>query len=127
MKTIFLAEGERHVLDALRLLLEEQADLKISGEAQSAEVLLAKACINPPDTILLDWNLPGIHHRRIIHTLRECCPDTKIVAMSVKPEHEGVAQEYGLVGFISKQISAAAFTTLLNSMLSKSSEMINQK
>ena len=119
MKTIFLAEGERHVLDALRLLLEEQADLKISGEAQSAEVLLAKACINPPDTILLDWNLPGIHHQRFIHTLRECCPGTKIVAMSIKPEHEGVAQEYGLVGFISKQISAEAFITLLNTILSR--------
>lgn len=118
MKTIFLAEGERHVLDALRLLLKEQGNFVVLGEAQSAEILLTKVCKTAPDAILLDWNLPGIHHQRLIHALHESCPGTKVVAMSVKPEHDGVAQEYGLAGFISKQSSAETFITLLNKILS---------
>ena len=119
MKTIFLAEGERHVLDALRLLLEEQGNFEILGEAQSTNILLTQASKAEPDAILFDWNLPGLHPQRFIQALRECWPNTKLVVMSVKPEHKGVAQEYGLVGFISKQISAEAFVTLLNTILSR--------
>ena len=42
MKTIFLAEGEKHVREALRLMLEHQPILKIVGEASTAESTLAK-------------------------------------------------------------------------------------
>lgn len=114
MKTIFLAEGERHVLDALRLMLEEKSDLEILGEAQSAEILLTKVCKNAPDIILLDWDLPGIHHLRLIAGLRACCPAAQLIALSVKPEYEKPAKEYGLDGFISKQLSAEAFMESLN-------------
>lgn len=117
MKTVFLAEGERHVLEALRLVLEQQTDFEIIGEARSAEGLLAHACKLSPDAILLDWNLPGNHPQRLIPTLRECCPVAKIVALSVKPEHEKLTREYGLDGFISKQLPPESFLTLLNTIL----------
>jgi DNA-binding NarL/FixJ family response regulator len=119
VKTIFLAEGERHVLDALRLMLEEKRDLEILGEAQSAEVLLTKVCKNAPDIILLDWDLPGIHHLRLIAALRVCCPAAQLIALSVKPEYEKSAKEYGLDGFISKQLSAEAFMESLNHFIAK--------
>lgn len=118
MNTIFLAEGEKHVLEALRLWMEQQANIKIVGEARSAETLLAQVCQQAPDAILLDWNLPGIHHQRLISALRECCPAAKLVALSVKPEHEKVAEEYGMDGFISKQLPAESFMASLNNILS---------
>lgn len=117
MKTVFLAEGERHVLEALRLVLEQQADFKILGEARSAEGLLAHACKLSPDAILLDWNLPGFHPQRLIPTLRDCCPVVKIVALSVKPEHEKLAREHGLNGFISKQLPSEAFLAVLDTII----------
>jgi len=117
MKTIFLAEGEKHVLDALLLLFEQQPDYEILGEARSAEGLLAHACKVSPDAILLDWNLPGFHPQRLIPTLRECCPAAKLVALSVKPEHEKLAKEYGLDGFISKHLPPEAFLASLNKVI----------
>lgn len=120
VKTVFLAEGERHVLEALRLVLEQQADYKILGEARSAEGLLAHACKLSPDAILLDWNLPGFHPQRLIPALRECCPTAILIAFSVKPEHEKAAGEYGMDGFLSKQISAESFMAALNTILSAS-------
>ncbi len=122
MKTIFLAESERHVLDALRLLLEEQGNIQILGEAQSAEILLAKVWKNAPDIILLDWELAGGHHRRLIDTLRVCCPATLLIAISVKPEHEKPAKEHGLHGFISKQLSAELFKITLNSLITENGD-----
>lgn len=120
MKTVFLAEGERHVLEALRLVLEQQADYTILGEARSAESLLAHACQISPDVILLDWNLPGFHPQRLIPTLRECCPTAKLVALSVKPEHEKPAREYDLDGFISKQLPPELFLAALNTIMDQS-------
>lgn len=116
---MFLAEGERHVLDALRLALEQQTDFEIVGEARSAEGLLAHACRISPDAILLDWNLPGFHPPRLIPALRACCPATVLVALSVKPEHEKSAKEYRLDGFISKQLPPEAFLSSLKDILEK--------
>lgn len=117
MKKVFLAEGEIHVLEALRLLLEQQSDYEILGEARSAESLLAHVCKLSPDVILLDWNLPGFHPQRLIPTLRECCPSTKLAALSIKPEHEKPAHEFGMDGFISKQISPESLLASLKAIL----------
>lgn len=117
MKTVFLAEGEKHVLEALRLVLEQQARFEIVGEARSAESLLAHVCKLSPDVILLDWNLPGFHPQRLISTLRECCPSTKLAALSIKPEHEKLAHEFGMDGFISTQISPESFLASLKAIL----------
>lgn len=117
IKTVFLAEGEKHVLEALRLVLEQQAGFEIVGEARSAEGLLAHVCKLSPDVILLDWNLPGFHPQRLISTLRECCPSTKLAAVSIKPEHEKPAHEFGADGFISMQLSPEVFLSSLNAIL----------
>ena len=117
MKKLFLAEGEIHVLEALRLLFEQQSDYEILGEARSAESLLAHASKMSPGAILLDWNLPGFHPQRLITTLRECCPTAILVALSVKPEDEKIAKEYGVDGFISKQMPPESFLASLNAIL----------
>lgn len=122
MKTIFLAESERHVLAALRLLIEQETGIRIVGEARTAESLLAQVCQQAPDLILLDWSLPGLHPQRLIRTLRECCPGAQVAALSVKPEDEKAVREYGLEGFLSKQLSAESFMELLNDILSGSND-----
>jgi DNA-binding NarL/FixJ family response regulator len=109
MKTVFLAEGETHVRAALRLTIEFQGRIAVVGEADHPESLLAQVCQNPPDVILLDWNLPGLHPQRLIRILGEHCPHTRVVATSVKPEHEKAAREYGVDGFLLKQLTPEAF------------------
>lgn len=118
MKTIFLAESEKHVRESLRLMIEQRAEVKILGEARSVEALLAQVCKLAPDAILFDWTLPGIHHQRLINALHECCPTAKLVALSVKPEHEKAAGEHGMDGFISKQLPAESFMCSLSAILS---------
>ncbi|HSQ27064.1 MAG TPA: response regulator transcription factor [Anaerolineales bacterium] len=113
MKTIFLGESERHVLDALWLLLDEQTDFEIVGEAQTAEVLLTQVSKYEPDVILFDWNMPGLHPQRFIPALRESCPSAKLLATSVKPEDEKIVKKFNLDLFISKQLPPDEFLKLL--------------
>lgn len=114
MKTIFLAEGEKHVRSALRLLLENQFGFVISGEARTAESAVAKICQKPPDVILLDWQLPGLHPQRLIAALRLCTPQTLILATSVKPEQAEIALQSGVDGFLSKQLPPDQFCEALS-------------
>jgi DNA-binding NarL/FixJ family response regulator len=116
-KTIFLAEGETHVRAALRLMLENQGDFRICGESNTVEGTLAQVCQNPPDVILLDWTLPRINHQRLIDALREHCPKTSLIATSVKPEHEQIAQQVGTDAFISKQLPPNQYLSALRVFL----------
>ena len=119
MKTIFLAEGEKHVREALLLMLEHQPDFMIVGEANTAESTLAKVCQKLPDVILLDWNLPGLHPQRLLAALRQCCPDTLILATSVRPEQESAAIQLGANGFLLKQLAPDQFILALNSAVNQ--------
>lgn len=118
MKTIFLAEGQKHVNVALRLLIETQPGMRVVGEANDAEAFLAEVCAHPPDATLLDWHLPGIHHQRLVRTLRDHCPAMQIVVTSVRPEHEKAALAWGLDGFLSKQLPPESFIGRLAEILS---------
>ena len=113
MKTIFLADSEKHVRAALSLMLEHQGNFAIVGEANHAESLLAQVCHQPPDVILLDWNLPGLHPQRLLRTLRQYCPATRILVSSVRPEQERSAHELGVDAFLLKQLPPEQFFSAL--------------
>lgn len=113
MKTIFLADNETHVRSALRLVLEQEPGLEVIGESEHVEGLLAQVCQNPPDLILLDYSLPGANHVRLIKTIRQHCPNTRLVLMSVKPEFERISQKFGIDGFLSKQLGPDDFIAQL--------------
>lgn len=117
MKTIFLADSEKHVRSALSLMLEHQGAFAIVGEANHAESLLAQVCQQPPDVILLDWNLPGLHPQRLLTTLRQYCPSTIILASSVRPEQEKTARELGIDAFLLKQLPPEQFFSELTSAI----------
>lgn len=117
MTTLFLAESEIHVRAALRLHLEHKPGFEITGEDGTAESALAKICQNPPDAILLDWNLPGLHPQRLIPALRLCAPKTLIVAISIKPEQAKIALNAGVDAFIPKQLAPDQFLDLLRKAL----------
>ncbi|MGB2894690.1 MAG: response regulator [Anaerolineales bacterium] len=115
--TVFLAEGEKHVSSALTLMLEHQPKFEVHGKADTAESLLAQVCVQPPDVILLDWNLPGLNPQRLFPALRQCCPGTLIVVSSVIPEQKTV-HEYQLDGFVSKQLPPKEFIAELLAIIS---------
>lgn len=116
---IFIADSENHIRRALKLLMDQNAQFKIVGEAHHVESLLAQVCTEPPDAILLDWNLVGIHPQRLLKTLREHCPNTRILASSVRPEHESLTRELGVDAFLLKQLPPDQFYQALLAALDR--------
>jgi DNA-binding NarL/FixJ family response regulator len=94
---ILLADDQAKVRSALRLLLEQQPGVQVTGEAaNAAELLGQKACA---DLVLLDWELPGLAPDDTLLALR---PHLKIIALSGRPQARQAALEAGADAFVSK-------------------------
>jgi DNA-binding NarL/FixJ family response regulator len=99
---ILLADDQPQVRSALRLLLEQKTDAHIAGEAASFREVLLQAAATPPDTILIDWELPGLSRFDGMSSLRRACPSACIVALSSRPEARQAALHAGAHRFVCK-------------------------
>jgi DNA-binding NarL/FixJ family response regulator len=99
---VLLADDQANVRDALRLLLEQEPDIEIIGEAADASGLLFLTAQKPANVLLLDWELPGLPPHYLLRLLREERPFLRIIAMSSRPEAHQAAQEAGVSTFLSK-------------------------
>jgi len=110
---VFLADDQEAVRSALRLLLEQEVDVEIVGEAANAAQLLALAEHTAPDVILLDWELPGISGSNLLRPLRFLLPAAIVVALSGRPESREEANEAGVNAFVSKCAPSEVLRTVL--------------
>ena len=103
---VLLADGKPVLRSAMRLLLEQEADVNIVAEVADVEILLAVAEQVRPDLVLLDWELPGLQSgalaATVFSTLNACCPNVKIIVLSGRPEAGRPALAAGASSFVSK-------------------------
>jgi len=99
---VILADDQYNVRSALRLLLEQEADLELVGEAVNSTELLAQLGAACPDLVLLDWELPGLTIADLLANIRQVCPEAKIIALSGRPEACEQAAQAGVPVFVSK-------------------------
>lgn len=99
---VLLADDEQKVLSAIRLLLEQDRQMTIVGEAVDAGELMIQLQSRCPDVLLLDWELPGLSTSRFWDEIRVCCPGLVIVALSGRAEARRNALAAGADLFVSK-------------------------
>lgn len=101
-KRILLADDEAKVRSALRLLLEQQANAEILGEAVDSTGVIDWVKATCPDAILLDWELPGLPATALLPVLGFYCPNLQVIALSGRPEARRSALNAGVDAFVSK-------------------------
>ncbi|HOR00296.1 MAG TPA: response regulator [Anaerolineae bacterium] len=99
---ILLADDQREVRSALRLLLEHEPGLVVINEAAEAQALLATVRAACPDVVLLDWELRGLQAAEAVQALRATCPRLRVIALSGRPEARHAALAAGADAFVSK-------------------------
>lgn len=99
---ILVADDQAKVRSAIRLLLEQDEDIKVLGEAVDATGLLDWVNVVCPDLVLLDWELPGPEIGELLDAIRGHCGRVKVVALSGRPEARQEAIVAGVDGFVSK-------------------------
>lgn len=102
MKRILLADDQKAVRRALRLLLEQEESCTIAGEVQDAGGLLAAVESGAADLVLLDWELPGLEVARLLSLSNGKGARIRVIAMSSRPEAQAAALAAGVDACISK-------------------------
>ncbi len=99
---VLIADDRPQVRSALRLLLRQEPNLTVVGEAGDTEQLLELAAEQQPDLVLLDWELPGWDGFATLTELRAAQPELVVIALSGRPEARRAALEAGVDAFVSK-------------------------
>lgn len=99
---ILVADHRAKIRSALRLLLEQEPNQSVVGEATTLDSLMTLASENHPDLVLLDWELTKKRSSEIFLVLRKRIPGIKVIALSGNPEVNSVALKAGADAFICK-------------------------
>jgi LuxR family maltose regulon positive regulatory protein len=99
MKTNVLLVDDHPVFrKGLRLLFEEDPDIRVVGEAGDGQAAVERIRELSPDVVIMDITMPGLNGIEATRQIIAESPDTKIIALSI---HSGK-------GFVDDMLSAGA-------------------
>ena len=112
---ILLADDHAVLRAGLRLLLENQPDFEVTGEAASGLEALELAEKLQPDLILLDLTMPGLNGLDALPVLRKSAPAARVLILTMHddPQYLRQALKNGASGYVLKK---AADTELLSAV-----------
>ena len=99
---ILVADRHPSTRSALRMLLRQQPDLDLAGEAADMAEVLGQIKVHNPDIVILHWEIVGQRLEMLLDLLELFEHPPAIVGLSVHEEDESTAKAAGLAGFTYK-------------------------
>jgi DNA-binding NarL/FixJ family response regulator len=101
---IFLVDDHKVLLDGLRALLEQHADLKVIGEAGDGRTAVRKVLKLKPDLVIMDIRLPELNGIEATRQILTQDPSIKILALSMHTNKRFVSEmlKSGVLGYLQK-------------------------
>ena len=102
---VLIVDDHELIREGMRTLLDGEPDMKVVGEAKTANEALALTRRLRPDVVTLDVRLPDRHGVEICGDIRALSPDTRILVCSGMSEGSALvdAARAGADGFVSKE------------------------
>jgi two-component system, NarL family, response regulator NreC len=103
--TVLMVDDHRIVREGLRILLEGQPDIRVIGEAATAEEAVRTIENQAPDIVVMDLHLPGDSGIVAARGLLAGRPEMRIVILtsSAVPSEIQEALQAGVVGYVLKE------------------------
>ena len=106
---VLLADDHAVLRAGLRALLNSQADLEVVGEAADGAEAVRLAQTLAPDVALVDISMPGTDGLVATRELRQRCPKTRVIVLTMH-EEEGFLRQVlnaGGAGYVLKKAAEA--------------------
>src|SRR5690348_9270697 len=102
--TVLLVDDHSLVRRGFRRMLEDEADMKVVGEAGNGEESVKLARELHPQVVVMDCALPGIDGLQATRQILQDAPQTAILMLSMHTEDTWVRQaiEAGAKGYVLK-------------------------
>lgn len=104
MYSVVLADGHAVMRQAMKALLNQQADLHLAGESGNGLDSLSLVKRAQPDLLVMDLMMPGMNGLEVARRVRLSFPATRIVVLSVDGDAHYVAAAFrcGASAFVFK-------------------------
>lgn len=101
---VFIADDHKILRESLRILLSQQEDIEVVGEAAGGLEALEKIQALRPEIAVLDISLPQLNGLDLADRLAQEQPETKIVILTMHKSEEFVkrALSAGVKGYVLK-------------------------
>jgi DNA-binding response OmpR family regulator len=101
---LMLVDDSRLVRNTYARLLELEDGLKVAWTPEDGrEALRAIARADaPPDLIVLDWNLPGLSGEDLVQTVRQRCPQARLLVASGTSALTDAVRQAGADAYVQK-------------------------
>ena len=109
---VLVADDEPQVRSALRFLLEQEAAIRVVGEADTRTEVMRQLQRLNPHLLILDWELPGL----LAGDIQEVIAGLTVIALSSNPKARKNALEAGVYAFASKVDPPDALLAALRSL-----------
>jgi two-component system response regulator NreC len=116
MKTrLLLVDDHVVVRQGLRMLLENESDFEIVGEADSASQALIEVSRLKPDVVIMDIGLPDMSGIDGTREIKRIAPETSIVALTIHEDEEYFFKmlEVGASGYVPKRAAPEELITAI--------------
>lgn len=102
---VFLAEDHAIVREGLKMLLAQEDDIKILGQAGNGREAVRQVKHLLPDIVLMDIAMPELNGIEATRQIRESAPATEVVILSMyaTDEHVYQALSAGARGYVLKE------------------------
>jgi len=120
MISILVVDDHALIRKGLKMLLEDNPDFQINGEAETGLQAVSMMREQHFDMVLLDMSLPDRHGMDVLKQLKAENPEVKIIVLSMYPEDQyGVrALKAGAVGYINKQSAPEQLVNAIQQVIS---------
>jgi two-component system response regulator NreC len=112
---LLLVDDHAVVRSGLRMLLENEKDVEIIGEAASAKEAIEAATHLKPTVILMDIGLPDLSGIDATREIKKRFPDISIVALTIHEDEEYFFKmlEAGATGYVPKRAAPEELLTAI--------------
>ncbi|MEX0805422.1 MAG: response regulator transcription factor [Candidatus Binatia bacterium] len=116
---ILLVDDHEVVRIGLRTLLSRYPNLSVVDDAGSASEAIEKALRHKPDVVIMDLRLPEEDGVQAIRTIREKCPQIRILVLTAFSDEELLFEAIaaGASGYILKEINSEKLVEALQAVV----------
>jgi DNA-binding NarL/FixJ family response regulator len=106
---VLLADDHKMIRAGLRLVLAQQADIMIAGEADDGREAVTLAAELKPDVVVMDVGMPNLNGIEASLQIKQARPETAIVMLSMHSDEGYIlrALRAGAAGYILKDSAEA--------------------
>ncbi len=105
---IFLADDHEMIREGLKMLIQEQPDMEVIGEAGSGHTAWQQIKKLQPDIVVTDVSMPDMNGAQLTKRLNQEYPHIKVIALTGFEDQNYLRQllQAGVSGYVFKRVAA---------------------